>query len=311
MTSNLAIQRPETRLLTDWRKALDLDVTSGEISKASRDTYSSGMNKFYSWLTSSGFEIVSPEAVKTWKSALLETGVKPTTVNTWLAGVRRFFDWASGNGLIAVNPTQGVKGAKRKGTGKTHLRAALSDAEVLRVLTQPDQSTMQGKRDYCILSLKAYCGLRDVELHRADLADLDTETTPPILHVQGKGASEKDDIAVIFHSKAQAALYDWLAARGSEAGALFQSLSDRSNGERLGLSAIRHMVKGYYHKAGIFNGKKTSHSLRHSAISKVAKHDLLKARQVARHVSIDTTMIYVHEQDRLSNPGEAFIDYGE
>ena len=79
----------------------------------------------------------------------------------------------------------------------------------------------------------------------------------------------------------------------------------------MGLSAIRHMVKGYYRKAGIFNGKKTSHSLRHSAISKVAKHDLLKARQVARQVSIDTTMIYVHEQDRLSNPGEAFIDYGE
>jgi hypothetical protein len=56
---------------------------------------------------------------------------------------------------------------------------------------------------------------------------------------------------------------------------------------------------------------RTSHSLRHSAISKVAKHDLLKARQVARYVSIDTTMIYVHEQDGLSNPGEAFIDYGE
>jgi hypothetical protein len=35
----------------------------------------------------------------------------------------------------------------------------------------------------------------------------------------------------------------------------------------------------------------------------------MKARQVARHVSIDTTMIYTHEADRLDNPGESYIEY--
>ena len=45
------------------------------------------------------------------------------------------------------------------------------------------------------------------------------------------------------------------------------------------------------------------------AISKIARKDILKARQLARHSSIDTTMIYVHEADRLDNPGEALIDY--
>jgi hypothetical protein len=38
-----------------------------------------------------------------------------------------------------------------------------------------------------------------------------------------------------------------------------------------------------------------SRGLHQSAMGKVAeKHNLLKARQVTRHVSIDTTMIYVH-----------------
>ena len=311
MITNLAVPYPETRLLTEWRQVLDLDVRSGGISPASRDTYYNGMRKFYGWLTDTGFEQVSPDAVKAWMASLLDASIKPSTVNTWLSGVRRFFDWAAGKGLVAVNPTLGVKGVKRKGTNKIHLRSPLSDAEVIRVLAQPDRSTTQGKRDYCILAIKAYSGLRDVELHRADLADLDTSANPPVLHVQGKGASEKDDIAVIFHPNAQEAVYDWLAVRGSLTGPLFQSMSDRSSGQRLGLSAIRNMVKAYFRKAGIFNGKKTSHSLRHSAISKVAKHDILKARQVARHISIDTTMIYVHEQDRLTDPGEAFIEYGE
>jgi hypothetical protein len=43
----------------------------------------------------------------------------------------------------------------------------------------------------------------------------------------------------------------------------------------------------------------------------VARHDVLKARQVARHVSIDTTMIYVHEADRLTDPGESWIEYND
>ena len=35
----------------------------------------------------------------------------------------------------------------------------------------------------------------------------------------------------------------------------------------------------------------------------------LHPSQVARHASIDTTTIYVHEEDRLDNPGEQYIDY--
>lgn len=37
---------------------------------------------------------------------------------------------------------------------------------------------------------------------------------------------------------------------------------------------------------------------------------VVKAQSVARHKSINTTMIYVHEADRLDNPGEAVIEYG-
>jgi len=90
---------------------------------------------------------------------------------------------------------------------------------------------------------------------------------------------------------------------------MFVSLSDRNRGKRISTSGIRHLINAYMKRAGIVERRKTTHSIRHAAISKVAGRDVLKARQVARHASLDTTMIYVHENDRLTNPGEAFIDY--
>lgn len=307
--SNLAVIRPEKDLLDQWRASLDLAVAAGDISKTTGETYKRGIEKFLTWVDARGVDQVTGATIQTWKADLLLNAIKPSSVNTWYAGVRRFFDWSVGAGLLAVNPTAGVKSVKRKNTGKRHLRNALTDREVLRVLAQPDQTTDQGKRDYAILALKAFCALRDVEIHRADLADLDTVNGLPVLRVQGKGSSEKDDLVVVASDRAQEALYDWLAVRGNKPGALFVSLSHRSAGDRLGLSAIRHLIIGYFRAAGIVDPRKTSHSMRHSAISKIARKDLLKARQVARHVSIDTTMIYVHEADRLDNPGEALIEY--
>ena len=46
MITSLAVQNPEMHLIQDWQAALDLDVTSGEISKASRDTYLRGCRSF-------------------------------------------------------------------------------------------------------------------------------------------------------------------------------------------------------------------------------------------------------------------------
>jgi len=304
-----AIRQPENDVLSGWHEVIQLQVKAGEISETTGATYRRGIAQFLSWLQAQDNKEVNAETIQRWKADLAGQGLKPSSVNTWLAGVKRFFEWAAGAGLISVNPTAGVKNVKRKGTNKRHMRDALTDREVLRVLSQPDRNTTQGRRDYAILCLKAFCALRDVEIFRADLADLSTVNGMPVLRVQGKGSSEKDDTAVIYHATAQEALYDWLADRGKKAGPLFTSLSNRSQGERLGLSALRHMVIDYFRKAGVVDPRKTSHSLRHSAISKVARRDILKARQVARHASIDTTMIYVHEADRLDNPGEAFIDY--
>lgn len=303
---------PVAELVEAWRRALLLRVDAGELASNTAAAYIRGASKFLTWCDSEHVASVDGDTLRRWKAAQLGAGKKPATVNAWLAGVKALFAWAVETHRLQHNPAENVKGATRKGTTKKHARESLTDLEVKRVLAMPDSGTKAGKRDRAILALMVYTAARSVEVCRADLANLKTEAGRLVLYVTGKGHTEADELLVLANQNAQNALYDWLAVRGEQPGALFTSLSDRNSGERLSLRALRGMVKHYFRLAGV-RGNKTAHSLRHTAITKIILKggSIQKAQSVARHKSVDTTMIYFHEVDRLSDPGEAFIDYGD
>jgi len=56
---------------------------------------------------------------------------------------------------------------------------------------------------------------------------------------------------------------------------------------------------------------KTTHSLRHSAITNAIRNGAspMQVQAMARHSSFDTTLNYVHEVDRIDNPAEDLISY--
>jgi site-specific recombinase XerD len=253
---------------------------------------------------------VNGDLIRRWIADLKKSGHNSNAVNIRLAGVRSFFDWALGNRYIVINPTAGVRSAKRNGTARAHLRDVLTNSEVRRILAQPDQNTAIGKRDYAILALKAYSAARDIEIHRANLDDLRTQDGALVLYICGKGHDTADEFIVI-KGEAEPAMYDWVAERGDKPGPLFTSLSNRAWDERLSLRSIRRLVKGYYKAAGVQGNRKTSHSLRHTAITNAIKHGapIQKVKSMARHTNIETTMVYYHEVDRIDDPAEGYIDY--
>lgn len=318
MINNLTVRRPKDitsekdvlQVVQDWHTALKLQVDAGDISEMTAASYKRGVDKFLTWCDLVQIQDIDSDTIQSWKASL--KGYKANTINAWLSGVRSFFGWAVGRRLMVVNPAEGVKGAKRKDTSKRHRREALTDKEVRRLLAQPDTSTTEGKRDLAWLSLMLYTGVRTVEIHRSQLKDLRTVGNNLVLDVTGKGHDEADDVVVIANPKAAEALATWIATRGNKPGPLFWSLSDRSRGQALSLQALRGLWLKYKSAAGIV-GNKTVHSLRHTAITSAIRHGAtpLQARQMARHKSIDTTMIYYHEIDRLTNPAESFISYDD
>ncbi len=314
MTTALTITSPHAPslrndalvVLDEYLADLKLQVESGQLAPTTAITYRLGIGRFVDYAVSAGR--IDTAILQEWVIQLRKKNYTPSTVNTWLAGVRAFLAWAVAHQLIPYNPARDIKGARRDNRAK-HLRAPLSDAEVVAVLSIPGDSD-QAVRDRAYLTLRAYTAVRDIELHRADLADLKTRGERTVLFIQGKGHVSKDDF-VVLNEDAQRALRDWLRVRGNRAGPLFTSLSNKSRGSCLSLRAIRDLVKSAYRAAGVIGDDKTSHSLRHSAITNAIEHGapIEKAKSMARHRDISTTAIYYHTTTRLREPAEDFIHY--
>jgi len=297
-------------LVSDWYTSLDLRIRTGELAENSGSTYKRGWGKFAGWYEAQDAGTITADTIRLWIAELKAKGYTPATVNAWYAGVRAFYGWLSSDRGLLLNPTQGVKGARRKGTMTTHKRDNLTDTETLRVLAFYASQDAQDARNRAMLHFMAFTALRGVEIARADLEDLKTESGRLVLYVQGKGHEEKDT-PVIIPQGAQAAVYDWLAARGEQAGPLFLAVKGKCKGERLTTRSIRRIVKTAFRGAGIQGKSKTTHSLRHTAITNAIRNGapIQKVRAMARHASIETTMIYYHEVDRLENPAEDYVSY--
>jgi len=304
-TNEISLLDPRD-LVPVWIAHLELRVKAQEISADTVVGYRRGAMKFIDWLNGNP----TPDAIRRWKAALLESGDKPSAVNAWMAGVKSFFKWLAETNQIPFDPASLIEGASRRGTKKRHTRQSLTNNEVIRLLEVPDRTTKRGKRDHAILITMLYTAARGIEMHRADVEDLRTEHGKLVLAIQGKGHAEKDDILVLPHD-AETAVRDWLAERGTDKGPLFTSLSRRSMKQRLSRRALRMIVKKCMALAGIYGKDKTTHSLRHTAITSAIRNHVPaeKVRGMSRHASLDTLMIYFHETDRIDDPAEEYISY--
>jgi integrase/recombinase XerD len=294
-----------------WLVALTRRVKAGELSPATSRTYNIGLGKLIDWCRSERVDLVDADALRDWKAACLKAGAKPGSVNTWFGGIRAFFAWAVASRRLLHNPALEVK-AESRSKSRRHKRDALTDDEVRRLLAQPKPGSLAGTRDLAILALMLYGAARTVEAHRANIADVRTEKGKLVIAVQGKGRVETDEVIVLANPSGASYLYDWLGAHPfpRPGQPLFVSLSNRGKGARLSLSAIRELVKTYMGAAGIRNSRKTTHSLRHSAATTALAHGapITKVQTMLRHANLQTTLTYVHELDRVENPGEQFID---
>jgi integrase/recombinase XerD len=308
-------------LLQPFIESLKLRTEAGEISAATATAYERGVRKFLAWSVENTRNVSTSDAILRWKAALLnekahnDKPYTPATVNAWLAGVKALCAWAVTEHRLPYNPAANSRGAKRQGTTQGHKRENLTGEEVRRLVASPDTGTKQGLRDLAILTVMLKTALRGISIHRADVEDLQTVQGLLVLQYQGKGRLEKMEKAVIMDDavvKAETALRDWLALRGAASGPLFVSLSKRSMNKRLSLRALRDLVTGYMEKAGVV-GNKSTHSLRHTAITKAVSsgQPLERVMTMAGHANPATTMIYYHEENRMKDPVEAHINYDE
>lgn len=279
-----------------------------DASHKTLETYSKALRQMFAYFSLNGISQPTREDIIAFREELKASGHKPTTITSYLSAIRLFFSWTQQENLYP-NIAEHLKGAK---VDRAHKKDYLTSGQVKAVINGIERDTLLGLRDYAMLTLMTTGGLRDIEVARADIADLRTAGDSTALYIQGKGREEKTEYVKI-SAPVEAAIRAYLKERGQteETDPLFISLSNNSRGKRLTTRSISGIVKSRLKAAGYDSPRLTSHSLRHTAVtlSLLAGKDITEVQQFARHANIATTLIYSHHLDRAKNTcGEAITD---
>lgn len=240
---------------------------------------------------------------------------KPSSVITLAAGtqqrylrsVKMFFAWTAQEGFYP-NIAERVKGATVRADNTK--RDALQRADAMSVLESIDRSTTAGKRDYAIFLLAITCGLRVIELVRANCGNLETLAGERVLYVWGKGRDEADTFKKLT-PEVYAAITDYLQTRGTldPSAPLFASESHRNLGGRITEPSMCRIIKNRLKAAGFDSHRISAHSLRHTSVTFLLESGatIQEAQQHARHASPTTTQIYSHNIDAQKEHNEQRI----
>ncbi|NPA74964.1 MAG: tyrosine-type recombinase/integrase [Euryarchaeota archaeon] len=162
----------------------------------------------------------------------------------------------------------------------------LTEEEVRKLL----DAAKENPRDYAILSLLAYSGLRVSEL--CNLKFEDVELGERVVYVRS-GKGDKDRIVVISDPAAEA-IENYLLSRTDSLEYLFSS----QKSEHITRVQVFRIVKKYAELAGIKKNV-TPHVLRHTLATTMLRRgvDIRFIQQFLGHSSVATTQIYTHVDD--------------
>jgi site-specific recombinase XerD len=214
-------------------------------------------------------------------------------------------------------------------------------------LTGTDQAAQERVwRDYAMTLLWVSTGTRSIELARAQRRHLAQRDGHPILYLHRKGGDAAEQPVVLapwvlealtFYGRIhdqrhhpiadpsapfrgllpEHPLFCWLRGPGKYHSKQ-KNLAESRGCRGLGVGAIQAMMRDHLQQAGLarlLNPETQSirpispHSLRHTAATLALNHGatIRQVQAMLGHADIQTTMIYLHEQDRIVNAAEHHI----
>lgn len=256
-----------------------------DVSEATRKDYKYRIGLFLDFTQERG---LNRNSFLEFKRVLAErTDLAVSTKNKYLATAKIFLKEANRQGFLPADITQNIKTFSQS---KKHKRDGLNDEEIkklteaIRVLPE----TQQNARLKAILSLLIFQGLRQVEITRLDVKDIDFVSK--VAFIQGKGQDDKEPINL--HPETVRALQGYLKSYKIADGALFTSQSNNNKNQRLTTRALRAIVKEILDDLGI---EKTTHGFRHyftTTLIRTYEGDLLEVAQYTRHKSLEMLQVY-------------------
>ena len=262
-----------------------------DVSDNSIYTYKVGLKNFVEYLKERGITLPTREDIIEYREHLMAT-LKPTTANSYMIAVRNLYSYLEYQG-ITKNITKNIKGVN---VGNEHKREALTQEQCKLVL-----SNAKDIREKVMFLLATTCGIRANELVNIQLEDFKEKQGKICLYLLGKARDYKQDFVIVSNDvfeiiKEYINLYhitDYL----------FTSTSNNNTGGKVTTKTIRLIIKNMFKRVGLTGDEYSCHSCRHSfaTLSIENGQDIREVSQALRHKSIQTTMIYLHDMERINN----------
>ena len=309
--------RPRSDLDAAFADFLRVDVANGDASQDTIRNYRNEVALWGAWCIEQGLDaaIATVTHVKLYRSALLENKYNPVTIRWKLSIIRRFYEAARNAGLRPDNPAAGVRSPRVRQAAEDF--KYLCDEELARflsVIPNPDEATGQDRvrrlRSLLMVSMMALQALRTIEVHRANVEDLNEKGENLVLLVRGK---TKDRIAYMRPDTAER-LKEYMALRGKiepdKTGTpLFTAVGRERGGMRLSRRHIRAQTDKYLLLSGLKRPGISNHALRHTAATLGYMHtgDLRAVQEFLGHSDPRQTSRYAHVVDMAKRNPALFI----
>lgn len=238
-------------------------------------------------------------------------GLKPSTIKRRIAALRGFFEWLLALELVDRNPTERTLLRRvRSSTSRERKVVVLSSDQARRMIAATDNFGHSALRDRALIQTLLYCVLR-----RSEAAAMNVDHVRPLGWYwivdlpDSKGGTDQ-------YVKIPEHVVDSIQVMrehyGIDNGALWRSFSNNSHMKRLSDRSIYAIVERAAAAAGLHDDV-GAHTLRHTGCTLAIERgaSVHQVQSHARHKKIETTMIYVHQRDRLRDSAADYIDLSD
>lgn len=265
-----------------------------DVSENTRQEYGSRIKHFIQFAQSNG---INQSTYLGYKRFLGTNDMySVSTKNKYLISAKVFLDGLYRLQLIPIKITDNIKGFKQS---KLHKKDGLNESDInkLQLYCTTLEPTQTNQRLRAIIALFLFQGLRQIEIVRLNVEDIDLKNKVAFIH--GKNKDDKEPIHL--HPETAKILRAYMQGYSYRNGALFRSESNNCRGQRITTKSIREIIKQVFANLDIDG---TAHGFRHFFITKLIKSykgELLTVSKYSRHSSIQMLEVYndevIREQD--------------
>lgn len=290
---------------------VDKFIAAQDSKIQTRKTYRFWLSYYLEWTQKTGVVIQqaqTPDIVR-YKDYLQSSGKSQYTGKCLFGVVCKFYKWLYNQGVYPRNIVADLKPIK---TSKGYKKKGLTAEQVGELLDWSKKN--QTLRDYAIITLFCYTGLREMSVEAANIEDIKDFAGKRTLYYLSKGHTAKDK-HVILIDDAWKPLSEYLTKRGAynPGDPMFLSESKINGGNRLNKRTLITICREALDAIGLYKKDKYSpHSLRHSCGQNLVRAGatLEEVQWILGHEDPKTTKIYIdyiEDERRAVNAAENLL----